>query len=63
MGMENLPQHNKGHMEKSLSKHYPQWCQNLSISFKIRIKTMVPTLIPIIQYSFVSPRHSNQTRK
>ena len=59
----NLPQHNKGHIGKSLSKHYPQWCQNLSISSKISIKTMVPTLIPIIQYSFVSHRHSNQRRK
>ena len=63
MGMENLPQHNKGHIGKSFSKHYPQWCQNLSISSKIRIKTMVPTLILIIQYSFVSHRYSNQTRK
>ena len=48
---------------KSLSKHYSQWCQNLSISSKIRIKTMVPTLISIILYSFVRHRHSNQTRK
>ena len=48
---------------KSLRKHYSQWCQNLSISSKIRIKTMVPTLISIILYSFVRHRHSNQTRK
>ena len=59
----NLPQHKKGHIGKSLSKHYFQWCQNVNISSKIRIKTMVPTLIPIIQYSFVSHRYSNQTRK
>ena len=59
---KNLPQHNKGHIGKSLSKHYSQWCQNISISCKIRIKTMVPTLIPIILYSFVRHRHSNQTR-
>ena len=59
----NLPQHKKGHIGKSLSKHYSQWCQNVSISSKISIQTMVPTLIPINQYSFVSQRHSNQRRK
>ena len=59
----NLPQHKKGHIGKSLSKHYFQWCQNVNISSKIRIKTMVPTLISINQYSFVSHRHSNQRRK
>ena len=59
----SLPQHKKGHIGKSLSKHYFQWCQNVNISSKIRIKTMVPTLILIIQYSFVSHRYSNQTRK
>ena len=37
--------------------------KNLSISSKISIKTMVPTLIPINQYSFVCHRHSNQRRK
>ena len=59
----NLHQHNKSHIGKSLSKHYSQWCQNLSIPSKIRVKTMVPTLMPIILYSFVSHKHSNQTRK
>ena len=47
-----LPQHKKGHIGKSLSKHYSQWCQNVSISSKISIKIMVPTLFLLINRVF-----------
>ena len=47
-----LPQHKKGHIGKSLRKHYSQWCQNVSISSKISIKIMGPTLFLLINIVF-----------
>ena len=38
----NTPQHNKGHIQQTHSKDYPQWWKTESISFKIRNKTRVP---------------------
>ena len=59
----NIPQHNKGHIWQTHSKHYPQWRKIESISSKIRNKTKVPTLTITIQHSFGSFGHSNQSRK
>ena len=59
----NLPQHNKGHIWQTHSKHHSQWWKTESISSKIRNKTRMSTLTTIIQHSFGSPSHSNQRRK
>ena len=59
-------QNNKGHIQKTHSKHYSQWWKTESIfriRIKIRNKIRVPTLTTIIQHSFGSPSHSNQRRK
>ena len=58
----NIPQHNKGHIWQTHSKH-PQWWETESISSKIRNKTRVPTLTTTIHRSFGSFGHSNQSRK
>ena len=58
-----LPQHNKGHMWQTHSKHHSQWWKTESISSKIRNKTRMSTLTTIIQHSFGSPSHGNQRRK
>ena len=60
---KNLPQHNKGHIGKISQQTLSSMVSKFKHFPKIRIKTMVPTLIPIIQYSFVSHRHSSQRRK
>ena len=59
----NLPQHNKGHIWQTHSKHHSQWWKTESISSKIRNKTRMSTLTTIIQHSFGSPSHSYQRRK
>ena len=59
----NLPQHNKGYIWKTHSKHHSQWWKTESISPKIRNETRMSTLTTIIQHSFRSPSHSNQKRK
>ena len=58
-----LPQHNKGHLWETHSKHYSQWWKTESIFSEVRNKTRVPTLSTIIQYNFGSPGHINQRRK
>ena len=64
MGIEgNLPQHSKGHIWESYSKHYSQWWKTESIPPKIKSKTQVSTFTTIIQYNFESPSYSNQRRK
>ena len=64
MGMEkNLPQHNKGHIGKISQQTLSSMVSKFKHFPKIRIKTMVPTLTAVIQYSFVSHRHSSQRRK
>ena len=59
----NLPQHNKGHIQQTHSKHYSQCWKTESISLRSGIKTKVPSLATIIQHSFGSPSHNNQRRK
>ena len=59
----NIPQHNKGYIWQTHSKHYPQWWKIESISPKDRNKTRVPTFTITIQHSFGSFGHSNQSRK
>ena len=48
----NLPQHNKGHMWQTHSKHHSQWQKTEIISPKIRNKTKVCILATFIQRSF-----------
>ena len=62
MHRRSIPQH-KSHIQKTQSKHYPQWQKIESISSKIKKKTRVPTLTTTIQHSFGSPSHSNQKKK
>ena len=52
VGIEKLPQHNKGHIWQTHNIHYSQWWKTESISSKIRKKTKVPTLATIIHRSF-----------
>ena len=59
----NIPQHIKGHILQTHSKHYFQWCKNESIPPKIRNKIRVSTFITITQQSSGSPSYSNQRRK
>ena len=48
----NLPQHNKGHMWQTHSKHHSQWQKTEIISPKVRNKTKVRILATFIQRSF-----------
>ena len=59
----NLPQHNKGHVQQTHSKHHSQWWKTESISSKIRNKTRIATLATFIQHSFGSTSHRFQRRK
>ena len=59
----NIPQHNKGYIWQTHSKLYPQWWKIESFSSKVSNKTRVPTFTIIIQHSFGSFGHSNQSRK
>ena len=59
----NLPQHNKGHIWWTHSKHDSQWWKAESIPPKIRNKTKVSTLTTIIQHNFGCPSYSNQEEK
>ena len=58
----NLPQHNKGHIWQTHSKHHSQWWKTESISSKIRNRTRMSTLATLIQHSFGSPSHGSQRR-
>ena len=49
-------------MEKH-SKYNTQWRKAERIPTKIWNKTRMPTLTTLIQHSFGSPSHSNQTNK
>ena len=42
-----LPQHNKGHISQTHSKHHSQWWKTESISSKIRNETRIP-LSPLL---------------
>ena len=59
----NIPQYNKSYIWQTHSKHYSQWWRTESIPPKIRNKTRVSTFTTIIQHSFGSFGHSNQSRK
>ena len=59
----NISQHNKSYIWQTHSKQNPQWWKIESLSPKVRNKTQVPTLTTIIQHSFGSFGHSNQSRK
>ena len=59
----NLPQHNKGHIWQTHSKHHSQWWKTESISSMIRNRTRMSTLTTIIEHNLVSPNHCNQRRK
>ena len=59
----SLPQHNKGYIQQTHSKHHSQWWKTESISFKIRKETTMSALTTIIQHSFGSPSYGNQRGK
>ena len=59
----NLPQHNKGHIRQTHTRHHCQWWKTETVSNKIRNKTRLPTLTTIIQHNFGSLTHSNQRSK
>ena len=59
----SIPQHNKGYIWQTHSKHYPRQWKIESISPKVRNKLRVPTLTTTIQHIFGSFGHSNQSRK
>ena len=59
----NLPQHNKGYIQQTLSKHHSRWSKTESISSKIRDKTRMSILTTIVQHSFVSRSYGNQRGK
>ena len=44
----NLPQHNKGHIQQTHSKHHSQLRKTESISCKIRNKTRIELLFNIV---------------
>ena len=58
----NIPQHNKGHIDKPSAYHHTQWWKAESISSKIRSKTRMSTLNSFVQCN-QSPSNSSQTRK
>ena len=49
-----IPQHNKGHIRQTHSKHYPQWLKFENVSSKIKNKTRVSTITSIIPQSWRS---------
>ena len=59
----NLPQHNKGHIKETHSKHHSQQWKTETISAMISNKTSMSTLATFIQHNFGSPSHGNQRRK
>ena len=59
----NLPQHNKGHIWQTHSKHQAQWWKTESISSEVRNKASMSTLTCVIPHNIGSLSHGNQRRK